>query len=233
MPRVADPLSRLQSLATASTTVFGRLGYRRTKVAGIATEAGMSPGAVYTYVESKEALFHLVFAHGFGRLEDLAGRLPLATPPFTATVELIDQGLRRRAATPRMRRALAQPEPADIRAELTGILEERYTLLERLWPLLAVIESCAVDLPELEDLYFRRARPGQLDQLTRYLRARSAAGHLRDVADAGVVSRLLTESITWFAWHRRGDREEHLYDGEGTMPAVVGFLCDALVNGAP
>ena len=101
MPR-ATPPERLTEVAQAATRVFGRLGYRRTHMADVATQAGLSSGAVYTYVESKEALFHLVFAHAFGQFADGVPPLPLATPAFAETLELIGQGLRKAASTPRL-----------------------------------------------------------------------------------------------------------------------------------
>ena len=65
-------------------------------MADVATEAGLSSGAIYSYVQSKEALFHLVFVQAFGRLEDPAPALPLAAPPLADTLKLIADGLRRR-----------------------------------------------------------------------------------------------------------------------------------------
>ena len=67
--------------------MFGRLGYRRTRMADVATQAGLSSGAVYTYVESKEALFHLVFAHAFGQFAEGMPAPPLATPAFAETLD--------------------------------------------------------------------------------------------------------------------------------------------------
>ena len=72
-------------------------------MADVATEAGLSSGAIYSYVQSKEALFHLVFVHAFGRLEDPAPALPLAAPPLADTLKLIADGLRASAATPLLR----------------------------------------------------------------------------------------------------------------------------------
>ena len=40
----------------------------------------MSAGSLFTYVESKEALFHLVFLHGLGLLPEEPPVLPLSTP---------------------------------------------------------------------------------------------------------------------------------------------------------
>ena len=65
MPRLTSS-ERLLEVARVATEDFGRLGYRGTKTADVAARAGMSTGALFTYVESKEALFHLVFLHWFG-----------------------------------------------------------------------------------------------------------------------------------------------------------------------
>lgn len=229
MSRTTPP-ERLTEVAQAATRVFGRLGYRRTHMADVATQAGLSSGAVYTYVESKEALFHLVFAHAFGQLAGDMPSLPLATPAFSETLELIGQGLRKAAATPRLRAALDQADPSDLRAELTAIIEERYAMIERMWPVLAVIERCAVDLPELEALYYQRGRRGHLAQLTKYLEQRAASGHLCTMPDTTVAARIVTEAIVWFAWHRREDRDATLYDDDRARRTVIEFVCHTLIG---
>ena len=229
MPRTTPP-ERLTEVAQAATRVFGRLGYRRTHMADVATQAGLSSGAVYSYVESKEALFHLVFADAFGQFADGVPSLPLVTPAFAETLELIGQGLRKAAATPRLRAALDQADPGDVQAELTAIIEERYDMIERMWPVLAVIERCAVDLPDLEALYYQRGRRGHLAQLTKYLEQRAASGHLRTMLDATVAARIVTETIVWFAWHRREDRDAALYDDERARRTVIQFVCCALIG---
>ena len=229
MPRTPPP-ERLTEVAQAATRVFGRLGYRRTHMADVATQVGLSSGAVYTYVESKEALFHLVFAHAFGQFASGVPSLPLSTPAFAETLELIGQGLRKGAATPLLRAALDKNDPGDVQAELSAIIEERYAVIERMWPVLAVIERCAVDLPELEALYFQRGRRGQLAQLTEYLDQRSASGHLRKMLDTKVAARIVNEAIVWFAWHRREDRDNAFYDDDNALRTVIEFVCNALIG---
>lgn len=215
-------------MANAATDVFGRVGYRGTRTADVAAAAGLSNGALFTYVESKEALFHLVFAYGFGHLDDHLPPLPLPSPAPGETLELIEQGLRKVPA-PRLRSTLEQHEPSDPEAELRAIVEERYDMVSRIWPMLAVIERCAVELPELEAFYFRRARAGYLRQLTRYIEERAAGGYLRPMPDPAVTARIVTETIAWFAWKRQKDRDAQVYDDEVVKRTVVEFLCAALV----
>src|SRR6516162_7694308 len=108
----SDPRRRLSELADAATVVFGRQGYHRTRTAEIAAAAGIASGSVFNYVESKEALFHLVFAHGFGALDETEPDLPIATPARGETVDLISQHLRK-VETPSLTAALDNRDPGD------------------------------------------------------------------------------------------------------------------------
>jgi len=232
MARRASVEDRLARIVAAATTSFGRLGYRRTRMAEVAKAAGLSAGAIYSYVESKEALFHLVFVRAFRPVSDATPSLPLVAPPFEETLQLIGEGLRNAAPTPVLRGAVRGAEPADVRAELAAVVTERYELIERLWPVLAVIERCAVDLPALEELYFQRGRPGHIQQLTRYLEQRASEGHLRAMPDTSIAARIVTEVVTWFAWHRREDRDAGVYDEHLVLPTIVEFVTDALIEPA-
>ena len=227
MPRL--PASeRLVALAIAAAGVFGCRGYRGTRTAEVAARAGMSAGSLFTYVESKEALFHLVFLHGLGLLPDRPAALPLSTPGPGETFALLEQALAE-APVPRIRAALAEDEPADVAHELRGIIEERYDVIERYWPLLAVIERCAAEIPELEALWFGGARAGSYAELGQYLERRMATGLLRPMPDVTVAARVVTESVAWFAWHRHQGRDAALYDDQTARRTVIEFVCSALM----
>lgn len=227
MPRL--PASeRLVSIAIAATEIFGRRGYRGTRTADVAARAGMSAGSLFTYVESKEALFHLVFLHGLGLLPDRPAALPLSTPEPGETFALLERALGE-APVPRIRAALAQDEPADVAQELYGIVEERYDVIERYWPLLAVIERCAAEMPELEALWFGGARADSYAELGQYLERRMAAGLLRPMPDSEVAARIVTETLSWFGWHRHEGRDSALYKDETVRRTVIEFICAALV----
>lgn len=193
----------------------------------MAAKAGMSTGSLFTYVESKEALFHLVFLHGFD-MSSAIPALPMPTPGAGETLALIERGLQQ-IPMPRIQAAIAEDRPDDVAGELRGIIEERYTLIERYSPLIAVIERCSVEMPELEAEWFGRYRAGTFADLGRYLERRMADGLLRSMPDSTVAARVVTESLSWFAWHRRQGRDSTLYDDEAVRRTVVEFLCAALV----
>ena len=65
--RRVSPGARLDHVVEAAARVFARKGFRRSQMADVAREAGVSPGNLYNYVESKEELFFLVLQHTLGR----------------------------------------------------------------------------------------------------------------------------------------------------------------------
>jgi|HubBroStandDraft_4_1064222.scaffolds.fasta_scaffold222894_2 AcrR family transcriptional regulator len=227
MPRKSTG-DRLWEIATAATEEFGRLGYRGTKTADVASKAGISTGSLFTYVESKEALFHLVFLHWFEMPSERIPALPVATPSPGETLAVIETGLRE-VQMPRIRAALDEEKPADVAEELREIVDERYALLDHYWPLIAVIERCAVEMPELEAAWFSLARAGSFEELGSYLERRMAQDLLRPMPDAEVAARVVTESLSWFAWHRREGRDSTLYDDDAVRRTVVEFICAALI----
>lgn len=153
--------------------------------------------------------------------------LPLSTAGLGETFALLERSLGE-VPWPCIRAALAQDEPANVAGELRGILEERYDLIERYWPLLAVIERCAAEMPELDALWFGEGRGGIFADLAEYLQRRTASGRLRPMPDPPTAARLIAELVAWFAWHRHEGRDAALYDDK-TARRTVEFICAALV----
>src|SRR5688572_15379530 len=108
------PEDRFHHLIEAATAVFLEQGYRRTQVADVAALLGLSKGSVYTYVESKEALFDCVLRHAdhSGRIE-LPETLPVGTPPPGATLEMVRKRLTEEAALPALTATLSRARVAD------------------------------------------------------------------------------------------------------------------------
>ena len=229
MPRTPPP-ERLPDIASAATKVFGRLGYRRARTADVAAHAGLSTGGLFTYVDSKDALFHLVFVAGFGDLDTAQTELPVRAPSFDETLALIARGVRTAMACPRLQAAARVDDTDHARAELAAIVEEQYRAMSHAWPLLAVIERCATDLPALEDMYFNKGRQGLLRLIERYVTRRIATGHFKATLDPAVDARFLLETVTWFGWHRHEDRDDGLYDDDRALAAITRIVCDAFVE---
>jgi len=200
-------------------------------MAEVARAAGLSTGAVYTYVESKEALLHLVLASGLGFPAADVTDLPLSAPDIAVTVEMVGRGLTRQGMTPLLKSAVAVDAPGDVRTELAAVVAEQYSTVERLCRVLPVIEACAADLPPLEALYFGRRRRGRIDLLRDYLQRRAASGYLRSLPDMAVAAQIVTETVAWFAWKRHEGRDASRFDDDVARATVVQFVCNALLPG--
>src|SRR5918999_109165 len=57
-PPIAD---KREAILRAATCVFARNGYFNSKVADIASAAGVADGTVYLYFKSKEEILHSIF----------------------------------------------------------------------------------------------------------------------------------------------------------------------------
>lgn len=228
MPRTR-PADRFDQLLACAAKVFTARGYRRTQMADIAQEMGVSPGTLYNYVESKEALFHLLIDRDFQtEPSEPPAALPLPTPPAGATLQRLRERLAADGVLPHLDAALARQRVTDARAELTGIVRELYALVARNRQASALIERSALDLPELAALWFGEMRRGILERLTYYLERRIERGHFRSVPDAATAARLIIEVIAFFAWHRH-DNPFASIDDTRAEETTVHFVVSALV----
>src|SRR5262245_42861472 len=168
-------------------------------MADIAREMGVSPGSLYNYVESKEALFAWVIDRGGepGPVQP-PDRLPMPSPlPGQLEKRLqerVDAGFR----LERLDAALERRRVTDPRGELDAILREFWELVVRTRGPIAVLERSALELPELFAIWFAGARRAFFARFARYVERRARSGHFRPVADPVVAARFLLESIVFF-----------------------------------
>ncbi|MBY0275000.1 TetR/AcrR family transcriptional regulator [Candidatus Binatia bacterium] len=223
------PEGRLDQLLDCATRVFIEKGYRRTQMADVAREMGVSAGTLYGYVESKEALFHLLVDRAFTGEAAVAPELPVRTPRAGATVGRLRERLASEAALPRLAAAAARPRARDVRRECEDVLGELYDLVARTQAGSALIERSALDLPDLVPAFYLEMRRDLLARLTRWLERRIQSGQLRRVPDTALAARLVVETITWFARHRLRDRDTPPIDDALARTATLDFLIAGLL----
>jgi AcrR family transcriptional regulator len=211
----------MTDIVDAARQVFMRKGYKRTQVADVAKEVGISPAALYRHVEGKEALFHLCFVD-----EAPGANEYVSTPPDGATLELIRAQLDRVAPLGRVTSALRTPTD-DPAAELAEIIVDFYRTVQHHWQLLALVEASAHDWPDLSELFFRQGRRKRTNDLARYIRLRIEDGSFRSVESPELVALQIREACAWFAWHRRGDPDTPPLDDDKALASIV----DLYVNG--
>jgi AcrR family transcriptional regulator len=230
-PRIrAKPQDRLEDLVRAGAIVFGRRGYRRTQMADVAREMGVSPGNLYNYVDSKDALFYLVLRRTFGeRPADRPLELPVTGASVTVTSEWVATRLDFVSDFPELERAFARRRPASQDAEVEAIVGELYDVLARMRLGVDMIERSVEDLPELAEV-FGQLRRELFARYERYLRQRGKAGTIR-VAEPEAVAHLIVELCSWGAGRRPHDAQAAGISDATARRAVCRFIADAVTAG--
>jgi AcrR family transcriptional regulator len=222
------PEDRLEDLIGAAAAVFSRRGYRRTQMAEVAHQMGVSPGNLYNYVEGKDALFHLVLRRGFG---ERPGEQPPELPVTGASVEVTSNWVARRldfvSDFPELEAAFARTQPADPRGELEAVVGELYDVLVRLRVGVDVLERSIEDLPELARI-FAGVRRELFARYERYLRQRAAEGAIR-VEHPQAVAHLIVELCSWAARRRPHDPEAAQISDAVARQTVCCFTTNALL----
>lgn len=216
---------RLQELVDAATRVFAQRGYQRAQMAEIAREMGVSPGTLYLYVESKEALFSLVLRcatqNGAWSAPET---LPVPTPaPGTLLQSLFEQASEA-SSLPALAEALECQNPADPPAELRRVVLELYETTERHRRALDVLERSSLDWPELAEVFTIELRRSILNRLTRYVELRTRAGQWRRVPHIPTAACFILQTVAWFAWQRYGNPDSALIPDDDARETVVQLL---------
>jgi AcrR family transcriptional regulator len=217
----------LSDVATAAVRVLTAKGYRATGISDVSTALGMSHGALYTYVRSKEALLYLAMAQLIrpDLLDTVA--LPVEPPSEDDFVALarywLDPGF------PALTSALARREGDRVRAELGEVVDELYAFIEGNRDTLALVTQIAQELPDMFRFWFVERRRGHFATLSRYLEQRIATGHLRAVPDVPTAARFIAETVAWFAWHRLGDPDSAMLTDDQCRATVHHLLLAAFL----
>jgi AcrR family transcriptional regulator len=226
--RGRKPVRPLHEVADAAVTVFAGKGFRQAGISDVSAELGLSHGALYTYVDSKQALLYLALLRTVR--PDAVGSLtlPVPAPPSAEIVELLDSWMKSQA--PRLRIDHSrEPDTRLAEAELGALIDALYGFIERNYLALNLIEKCATDLPELTQWFFVRRRRASLEWIGDFLRKRIEAGELRPVPDIPAAARYINETIAWFAMHRHGDADSAMLDDDACRATVRHLLLAAFL----
>jgi AcrR family transcriptional regulator len=224
------PPRPVAEIAEAAAGVFITKGYRAAGVSDVATALGLSHGAVYTYAKSKEALLYLALLR-LARPDSLAELdIPVPTPTEQEIVSLLSGGDQEDRGLPSLRKALSSKRNLPVAEEFGAIVDELYSFVENNRMLLALIERCARDLPELAQFWFVQNRRASIEALGDYVRRRIRSGAMRPVPDIPAAARFIVETIAWFAWHRIGDPDSAMLDDDACRRTVRHLLLSAFLS---
>ncbi len=222
---------RIGDIVEITTKIMMRKGYRRTQMADVTTALGLSPGAIYRYVESKEALFDLVMkASVFDDFAPEQLELPVATPAPGATLAFLKQAVNAAGGQGSLQAALAVDTPSDARAELAAIVNEIFVPLARYHRGLRILERSALEWPELSELWWGGLRQSIFEMLAIYLRRRAEQGLFHEFPDYEAAARLITEVNAYFAMHRHHDPNPTEMSDEDAKATALAAVLRAFVK---
>lgn len=164
MPKVTEAHSaaRRQQIIDAAYRCFARKGFHQATMRDIYAEAGLSPGAIYHYFDSKDAIIQASFEFDYERSLGLFAAALQRDNPLQALYELLDfffQGLESASA-------LGAPR---VNVQSWG--------------------EALVNPPLLETI--QRTRTSYLEALTQLIRNAQTAGQLDPALDPQAVGRML------------------------------------------
>lgn len=227
-----NPSERLAALVSAATRVFCRSGYERTQMADVAREMGVSTGAVYQYVEGKEALFDLIVRAAAGvempALCDVP--LPVRTPAPGATLEFLRAVLNRPHQWPKLEEALGAEAPAEVRAEVEGVLREQYGLMREYRYGLVLLTRSALEFPGLLEVFVLGLRQLLMKQLAQYLESRCRAGLIAPQVDWQATAAMLVQTMAWANHQRPFDPGLSHFSEEVMETTVINILTQGLLT---
>jgi AcrR family transcriptional regulator len=223
------PARPVAEIAEAAARVFMAKGYRAAGISDVSAALEMSHGAVYTYARSKEALLYLALLRLAGPGELAGLEIPVATPSPEKIAAVVGDVAAGRDGFPALAAASAGRRRVPAAEEFAGVVDELYGFIEGNRRLLALVERCAPDLPELAQRYFVDLRRTLLARLCDYLRRRTRSGALRPVPDVPAAARFIVETVTWFAWHRVEDPDSAMLDAGACRRTVHHLLLAAFV----
>ncbi len=228
MSRPRDP-ERLEEILESATRTFIARSYRQSRMSDVAKEAGVAPGTLYLYFETKEALFHTVLRRAFlGERFEAPGDLPVPAPAPGATLDFVRERFAEEWRLASLDDLPDEP-PKGIAAELGAVVSELYDKVERFRFAVRVIERSAPTWPDLFDLHFKTMRRGVLDALARYLERRIGEGRLPPVPDVPTAARVVLETVAWFAMHRHFAPDSESLSDRASRETVLDLLTRALV----
>jgi AcrR family transcriptional regulator len=219
---------RLARLVETATRLFIEKGYRRTQMEDVTQALGLSQGAIYRYVESKEALFDLIVRAGAMPEQSFDNlKLPVPTPKPGATFRFLAETLQREGRIQRLESALRSRSVGNPKEELEGIIRELYSRIARYHSGIKLLDRSALDWPQLAELWSGQLRGALVEQLGMYLQQRIDGGLLRPIPSPRASARLMIETVGFFAMHRHYDPSPTPMDDKTAEDTVADTLVHA------
>src|ERR1700722_14460672 len=163
--RGRKPVRPLAEIADAAVRVFTDKGFRQAGISDVAAALGLSHGAVYTYVDSKQALLYLALLRAMRPDAVTMLKIPVTARPPQELVDVAEEWVGKQIAAA----AVAPPHGHQARPpgaqELAALIDGHIGLVEGHRQVLELVGRLAEDGPELAQWLYVRLRRSNLEML--------------------------------------------------------------------
>lgn len=229
------PAGRLHRIAEGAATILSQRGYRLAQMADVARECGLSAGALYSYVESKEALLHLALSYVF-EIEPDENDLPYRIGSPSETLDLLTHEIERDAIWPVLSERLRKPGTGAHTEDIAEVAAELFDMMHRRRRAIWLLDRCAQDIPEIAALYVKHVKVRYLQDFEALISRGQRGRRIYRDADAASAARGVLEMVAWFAMHRLRDAVPLPCSEEKARGAAISLaahaLCRSQVNSA-
>jgi AcrR family transcriptional regulator len=227
------PHDRIDKIADAATETFIRNGYTPAKITQIAERARVGPGTIYLYAAGKEALYDLALRRAMEDPTVWSLTLPHPQPAPGAVADALWRCLENAAHFPQLWLAAESPPPADVTAEVEGIVLELYRWLHRYRRAIELVQRSAGDWPDVAQVFYRRFWRGGVHRVAEYLARRTREGAIPARGEGLAPAHLVVESLTWMAVHREWSSHGATLPAGEAEVAAVALLVPAICGRLP
>jgi len=197
-------VNKLEVIAHHAAIVFAKHGYARTQMADISEAANVALGTLYRYSASKEDLFLLAVLYGIGvNTENLRTDADQAASSDKNLTKIIRKWLRKAHKMPALENVEEIINRNSFDDELWTILDQVFKCISQYYLTIRILDRSSREWPELSALFVKEVRAPLLEKLESYLVKRIQQKLIRSEIDVAAVSRLIVETIAWFAMHRK------------------------------
>jgi len=212
-------IEKIENIVQAAVQTFIQSGYRLAQVSDIARKAKISPGTIYLYFESKEALFDFVVRYAARSTPPKEWPdIPIPTPPLNSTINFVM--MRVPTIFPVLFGASKLDNQDDTRNELEHVIREMYRVFFAKRHYIRLMDSSTRDWPQLAEVWDKGIRKNVVATLERYIQNRIRQNVFLEVIDTWATARSIVEMLNWFATHRP-DMPDHAGISDETAEKIV------------
>ncbi len=220
---------QLEKIIESSIQVFSDRGYRQAQMSHIAQEAGVAPGTLYLYFESKESLFNFLITYIFSSERNLdAISIPIKSSSWSFGITSAKDAFVCSKLSAVIEEAIRERELRDIHKEFEEIVRTLFSTMATYRHGITILLQSSLNWPELADFYVSIIKH-LVETLTVYLENRINQGLIRKVPNVSASARFILDTIAWFAVHRHRAMHQTVISEKVAEETVVDALVHAFI----